>query len=459
MDERTIIELSELDQIMPRLYIRWLLCFRLSQASPSKDTIIETLQTGIESTLEALPILRGAVVPKPSDPSRLEVHVPRKTSKFGPRVQHREEFFPTYDILERAEFPVSLLPDEILTPPDIDSKPVFEMMATFIRGGLLLCIKCHHAVTDGAGLGLIVKLLARNCLESSSPIASPELNRAPSTDRSLLPQATDEFDDATNIGFEVVDPTPKPDATPTREYASMIHHTFKFSPDALKTLKGLCTIDSRVISTQDALTSLLYGAVSYARAARFTRESTDHRTLPSVLGIAVNARGRIPDAPAYAGNATLYAAFSHPMRLPVGEIPSDSLQDTTLLAERLGLPSLASQSRAAITAVTHGSLVATIAAAAAQRDASRLQPAFSDFYQGTDFFITSGADFPVFEQEWWTGGIVDALRIPLKGQWDGSSAVLATKDRDAGLDVLLGMREDDMALVKGLLFAFGARVV
>lgn len=153
MDDFTLLELSELDQIMPRLYVRWLISIRMS-GSPSKQAITDILQNGISSALEALPMLAGDVVSKSPDSSRLEVRVPRNTPEFRLRIQHldgeKDTTLPTYKELAEAEFPVSVLPDQLLTPQNPDSLPVFDVLATFIRGGVLLCFVCHHAI----GMGL-----------------------------------------------------------------------------------------------------------------------------------------------------------------------------------------------------------------------------------------------------------------------------------------------------------------
>ncbi|PVH71987.1 hypothetical protein DL98DRAFT_520715 [Cadophora sp. DSE1049] len=461
MEDFTRFQLSELDQIMPRLYVRWLLCIPVSQTSPSKMATVKILESGIKDTLASLPVLQGIIVSKSSNPSRLEVQVPKERPVFDLRVQHHDgdhdDTLPTYESLKEAEFPASSLPDKILTPLEITPLPVLDIMATFIRGGLLLCIKCHHVVIDGGGMGLVIKFLAQNCFANSGQENLQPII-APSMDRSILPQGK-RSDLIIENGFHVVHHNGTAQK-PTKDYVPMTSHTFKFKAEALQRLKLLCSTELGFISTQDALTALLYGSVSYARGRRFTETSTKAATLPSVMGIAVDGRGRLnPPAVNYAGNVTMYATYSSPILLPVENIPSHSCKDLESLSQRLNLPSLAFQSRTAITAVTQDYIESVISAAESLEDVSRLQPSFADFFQGTDFFITSGADFPVFEQDWWSGGKVDALRIPFKGNWDGSCVVLATQDRSKGLDIMLGLREDDMAVVRDILLAFEARIV
>ena len=244
-----------------------------------------------------------------------------------------------------------------------------------------------------------------------------------------------------------------------KENAAMTSSIFKFPVTTLEKLKILSGTETKRVTTHDALTALLYGAVCYARSLRFSQRSNGACTVPSTMGIAVNGRNRIdPSMQDYTGNLTLYAAFSNPLSLPTSEIPPSLMTDTNELATRLNLPHLASQTHNAVAAVSFDYIMSTISLASALPDVSVLQPSFSSFYQGMDFFISSGAGFPVFDDEWWPGGFVEASRIPLKAHWDGSCGVLATKDRSAGLDVLLGLREDDMKVVKGILYAFGAYI-
>ncbi|KFZ14866.1 hypothetical protein V501_03023 [Pseudogymnoascus sp. VKM F-4519 (FW-2642)] len=459
------IELSELDQIMPRLYVRWLLCFPTLKDSPSKERIIDIIKSGVRTTLEALPILTGNVVPKSSDPSRVEVRVPTSEIKrdFKLQVKSYDEVedptMPTYERLKKGNFPVSELPDKLLAPANTPSTPVFDLQATFIRGGLLLCIKCHHAVIDGAGLGLVIKLLAQNCYLHANPHIPREAPSLPSMERSVLPHGLKD-PRLNELGFNILVGSKGTETAAIKEYEPMTSHIFKFSANSLRQLKAACITSSVNFTSHDVLTALLYSAVSYARSLRLSKICDQRSSVPSTMGIAVNGRRRLkPPMAGYAGNLTLYAAFSSPLSLPCDPIPSEKSTDITYLSTRLNLPYLASQTHATVASVTEPYILSTMELASSLSDVSKLVPSFSDFYQGTDFFITSGADLPVFDHEWWPGGFVEEMRIPLKAQWDGSCAVLATKDKSTGLDVLLGLREDDMLVAKRILFAFGAYIV
>lgn len=463
MKKGDFVELSELDQLMPRLYVRWLLCFPLTSDSPSEERLLDILHSGVMATYQDMPILGGSLVPETQDKSRLRVLCPEEHKVFRLRAKHHngadDNTFPTYAHLREANFPVSELPDSILTPPELPSLPVFDIMPTFIRGGLLLCVKCHHSVVDGAGLGLIMQSFARNCFVAACPKSTHCAVPIPSTDRSQLPTA--QSGPNVDVGFKLQDELGSSDQA-NRQYAPMTSHIFKFHAAALGKLKSLCTADNEAITTHDCLTALLYATISYARSLRLSLGCQTKSILPSIMGIAVNGRSRVePPMHSYCGNLTVYASFSNPIYLPVTELPLSNIGDTERLAAHLKLAQLSSQTHEAVAKVAsppNTYIASTIGLAASVRDISLLRPSFSNLFQGTDFFISSLAGAPVFKDEWWPGGFVEELRIPLKAHWDGSCGVLPAKDRSAGLDILMGAREDDMEVVKRILFAFDASI-
>ncbi|KAL3421679.1 trichothecene 3-o-acetyltransferase [Phlyctema vagabunda] len=458
MDPPTIVSLSELDQLMPRLYIRWLLCIPLFPDSPATTQIVEVLTRGISKLLETHPILRGTLVAQSTDPSRLEVHLPSDNQGFQLQTRYYDsednETFPLYTSLLKRRFPASELPDNLLNPVD-DPTKVFGCVANFIRGGVLLCLRIHHAVVDGGGMKLIVNKLAQACANPNSVLAAGEDLL---TDRTLLPTGTATFQ-GKGLGFEATSVI-KVIKDQKVDHAAMICHTFKFSATALDNLKHLCFTGSTTITTHDALTAILYGTVTYARSLRLSQSITENASLKSTIGIAVDGRSRLPTPlPAYTGNVTLYATFTTTIHLPSSYIPLATYRSMELLSQALKLPSFAALVHSSIAAVDAEFIQSTIGLASSHSDISRLKPSFSDFNQGLDFFITSGANNDVFETEWWPGGKVDALRIPYKGPWDGTCAVQARRDKVEGLEVLLGLREDDMKVVKEILESFGIMVM
>lgn len=96
-----------------------------------------------------------------------------------------DEDFPSFDELEAAHFPASMLDGNALLPKSVLARqlfsplgdyidvgiPVATFQMTFIRGGLVLAAAIHHTCSDGPGLNGFLDHWADNCraLASGSP--------------------------------------------------------------------------------------------------------------------------------------------------------------------------------------------------------------------------------------------------------------------------------------------------
>ncbi|KAI0477806.1 hypothetical protein GGR56DRAFT_427312 [Xylariaceae sp. FL0804] len=207
-------ELSPLDQLMPRGYIRQILCF--PAAGPRA---VEVLRAGLAGTVRDVPFLLSTVVAAAaatttiaaSAATPLQLSAPCQTvddifsardflsdSKDSKDENENEddtaEPAPDYAALRAAGFPPGALAfatttedDVVLTvaPPSSPSStsspsrsaapPVFRARATRVRhhgddydcdrdvGGLLLCVAVHHCTTDISGLGSLLAVWAAHC--------------------------------------------------------------------------------------------------------------------------------------------------------------------------------------------------------------------------------------------------------------------------------------------------------
>lgn len=74
-------------------------------------------------------------------------------------------------------------------------------------------------------------------------------------------------------------------------------------------------------------------------------------------------------------------------------------------------------------------------------------PAFATFL-GHDLAITAWTDLPLYEADFGNGlGKPEWVRVP-KASFDGLCIILP-KRGDGGIEVLVGLRSDDMARLKG----------
>ena len=186
------IRLSLLDQIMPRFYIRLVLCFPVQAASENdRNSIYTTLEKGLQRTVTRVPFL-GGFLEEDQDGSH-NLHI---TS--GPGVLLRsndltEDSDRSFNVLKAAHFSPSHLDGDILAPTGAMSleatKPVMATQVNFLKGGLLLMVCIHHSVMDVAGLGSVLRTWAKNtklsCAGTFGSDISPDFT-AEALDRSPL---------------------------------------------------------------------------------------------------------------------------------------------------------------------------------------------------------------------------------------------------------------------------------
>lgn len=167
------VQLSLMDQIIVRGYIRNVLCFALDDQQ--RPQAILRLKQGLQTTLAERPFLSGSLQltknPEGQD-GKVELYYNKdvldveETGHFHIRFLGDTQFPYAYDELHAAGMPPSKLPGEILsTLPNAPSlckpAPILAVHANFIRGGLLLCIYMHHSVVDGGGLGHFITRFAQ----------------------------------------------------------------------------------------------------------------------------------------------------------------------------------------------------------------------------------------------------------------------------------------------------------
>ena len=162
-----VINLSSIEDVMPRAYIRICLAYRTS-SDLQQETALKGLQEFIRKTVMAKPYLAGNVIDVDSPKEyagRAEVRFTMNDYKNYPRV---EEFHLTnedgssinYDELDEAGLPPSRLRPENMSflPPNADPKvksPVLRVRACMVQGGLIISIYLHHCISDGTGFDLI----------------------------------------------------------------------------------------------------------------------------------------------------------------------------------------------------------------------------------------------------------------------------------------------------------------
>ncbi|KAI1178285.1 hypothetical protein F4777DRAFT_538088 [Nemania sp. FL0916] len=268
------IRLSTLEGFMPYAYVRQIYCF------PTTDPLsaIDVLSRGLIGLAQDVPYILSRII---RDESGIAVSaICQKPEDLLSWNDLSESI--SYAALQAANFPPHVFLAPGIVPPDTitpypASPAVLRVRASIVDGGLVLCVALHHAVTDIAGFGALLRLWAAHCRgESSGDIGF----HASWLDRSPL------FVSATANPSTLSDKAPMPDllhiltpeekARATAARAQITKNDYRtcilyFPQQRLRTLKD--AVNTYVaaqdpgtwVSTSDVLASLLWSAIITAQ--------------------------------------------------------------------------------------------------------------------------------------------------------------------------------------------------
>ncbi|KAI1093093.1 transferase family-domain-containing protein [Rostrohypoxylon terebratum] len=306
-----MVTLSPLDKLMPRGYVRQMLCFPSTHAQ-----LVHVLKSGLAGLIADVPDLLAGIVTSQD----------RKHVSLGESYQNLEDIYSEQDfsgvidyaLIKQQHFPPSAFTVPGIIPPDTqppfpNPAPVFRARLSLVKGGFILCVAVHHCTTDITGFGVLLKIWASHCRTGASSTIgfSPTwLDHEALFKRSgaLSTQTTSSIPDLLHIK--------SPDEL--AKLASLMPQShdlttgiFFFSQKSLQTLKHAVNqyIASRDtgawVSSSDILTALLWSAVVSAEL-----DSSDDIKGNHTIGFPVNFRSRFnpPLLPDYVGAAFLMTA-------------------------------------------------------------------------------------------------------------------------------------------------------
>ncbi|MCJ1335433.1 hypothetical protein MMC09_000703 [Bachmanniomyces sp. S44760] len=464
VEHTTNEKLTSLDQVMPRVYTRLILCFPTSNEQSGKAASL--LREAFEQTLKDIPVLRDDVITSPTRAGELQLQsAPAdKSATFVLKdlTTSGSGWKSTYSDLLLSEAPISALDDQVLAPvgmmPKGSSAPVAAAQLNIITGGSLLCVCFHHSVVDGAGVGTILRLWASHCRalqhDVSSDVPAFRLEDG-SLDRQPLLKGGRESSSAIDAAYEIPSITPQAqDKTsaagssqgPTPAIPPMTASVFGLDMLALTSLKHDLSedLDERGLedvwlSTQDALCAVLWHAVTTARTSSDLTEADEGAdSKPLRLGLAVNGRARLEPAlpETYIGNVNVYAGAT--------------VNRTTLMSTSVpSMAKTASAIRQSIRAVDDAYIRNLIKNVDGLADPSVVTPAFKSFL-GNDLAITSWLDLGLYDLNWGPAvggtGKIDSVRIPA-ATFDGLCIILP-RTLDDEVEVLVGLKTEHMDRLK-----------
>ncbi|KAK6086001.1 enoyl-CoA hydratase/isomerase family [Seiridium cupressi] len=345
-DKAPVLLASE--QIGPKGWIRNMICLELA-ADYDADQIASILRTAWASFKARTPLVGVEAVPlgtdvKPAGLLKLQAYGDGEVEEFLVKDHRNDDTIPSFAQLKAQGFPNASMNSEKLCLRGrggewptfgVDRLATNMMQANLINGGLLLNHLCFHAFGDGTSMWKLLELFAED-VRRAQGLAIERPAEIPIEDRAKLVRSTGKNVSA-NFAAEHTEfihlpftPDGLPDGlTKARHHA----HVYRFSPEAIKSLKEECAPANvrvlkdqipqdqlpKFISTNDALTALLWKSIQRA-------EHADHSThvgkpTPSVVMVSMDTRRRahVPVHPHTLGNIVGYAAAA----LPVSKLLSN----------------------------------------------------------------------------------------------------------------------------------------
>lgn len=469
-DGTTVFQLSNLDLLMPKLYVHMVEIFELPPKA-DHQLIKSTLKEGLDRTLSDYPILTGTlhfdneakrIVVKKLETSSCLLDIPDE--------EITQKALPSFSYLEANDFSCHLLDPEKMLPAafvgtsspipadniSTDGPPVCGFQVTFIRGGLILGLAVSHQVCDGQGCEALLNSWSRHTMAATkasvASLAPAEDQVDPTTwstffgrkslttsgDASKEPMSQEAWE-ALRSKFPVMKTNTEPPPPPPTDFKMPVvkSRIWHFPASKLHELKVLCSehgdnqITSR-ISTYDALLAVLWRAIVRAKQPLLQPAPT----APSKVCHAVNARGRSePAIPAdYIGAAVTMPQSNPP--LTVADVLDGALAST--------LPILARNVRASTDQVTP-EYVADLVAYAGHAPDLRWTELDMNWVLGLDCMAFSWHGMKSYYNHDFGFGTPAALRWP-SPQFEGFFFVLPTRiakkgSADEGLEIMLGLEE------------------
>ncbi|KAG0221876.1 hypothetical protein BGW42_007206 [Actinomortierella wolfii] len=322
-------------QPLLNLYTQITLAYPVGHES-SHITIVATLQDGLERLHKSFPWVSGQVIQETATDSRPGLFKIVPFPDNAPLVVKdlcHDPAIPTFASLREANFPYSeaILDESYLAPrrtlpgdpSEPTSRPTLLVQATFIRGGLLLTFVAHHMVMDMIGQGEVMRLLSKAC--HSEAFTEEELAIGNMPRDNIIPYL--ETMDKSMFAHQVAKPTiptsGSDEQTPPPPPVKSTWVYFSFNAASLAALKAdaSASVPSGFISTDDALSALIWQSTTRARLPRLN--TTNNRT---TFSRAVDVRPYLGLAPTYAGvmqNMTYTSdTIQEVVNLPLGVLAS-----------------------------------------------------------------------------------------------------------------------------------------
>jgi trichothecene 3-O-acetyltransferase len=434
-----------------QIYTQICLCFSVVDES-SYSTIINVLTDGLERLSASFPWVAGQIVNEDvgeGNTGVFKIKSLEKIPRFVVKDLRHDPSIPSIDTLRRANFPFSMLDENVVAPRNtlpgssgesaLVPAPVFLVQANFIKGGLLLTFVGHHMAMDMTGQGQIIHLISKAC--RNEPFTSEELSSGNLAGHNLIPLLDeDSYDQGSALAHQLVKPSPShiissgttgDQAPPPPPKCTWTYFTFtSTSLTALKSIaaKTITLPSGGYISTDDALTAFIWQSTIRARLPRLSP------TVESTLARAVDPRRYVDISPTYAGIVQNMTYHTEKLQNLVEE-PLGSVASKLRFAVDPKTSNLRHSTRAIATYLSRNPDKNTFSVTAAI-DASR------------DIMLSSWANIDCYQLDFNLGlGKPEAVRRP---QFDPCEGLMYLMPRKPDGEIVVGicLRDEDIERLK-----------
>ncbi|KAI1270611.1 transferase family-domain-containing protein [Xylariaceae sp. FL1019] len=424
--------LIPLEKAGPKGFIRFVFPLELGDYYDT-DVVFDLLKRGLENAKERIPTIACEGVPdeeaKQAGVLKLQKYTDYET--ITKKDLRASGAFPhTYAQIKSKGFPLSAFPGDLLCrrftwPSPGERLPAMDAQANFIPGGLLLTFNGFHVFGDAKAYYTWLETWAEECRRLQGE-TGPR-NEIPDeffTDREkhMKPSGRNpgKAEDHPEVMVLPFTPPGFPPKMISREHVGQV---FRLSGEQLAKLKADAAPETGFISTNDALSALMWRSVM---SAQFSLEELEGEPT-SFFNIAVDARPRTdpPVHPRTLGNWLGWVGI----QMPIREILAQDNIKAPALAIREQVKKLNDQY-----VDDMGTLFESV------EDVNRVvATAFLDV-PGFNCVQTSWINMGVYGLDWGKtlGGKIQAVRSPDVGVINGGSLVLP-KLADGGIEIIIGV--------------------
>jgi hypothetical protein len=289
MEPSSLRELNPFEQTpnLYKLYTQLVYVFSVEDET-SYPRISETLSLGLQRLTDGFPWIAGQVVNEGARNGSSGTYSVRALNE-RPRLVIKDLRskigIPTLEELRAAGYPVAMFNEDPIAPRKTlemalgsatDPAEVFALQANYITGGLLLTIATQHNVMDMTGQAEFTRLLSKAC--RGEAFTSEELRNGNFSSAGVIKL----LDDSVDVRKIVLDAAAKPNPVqlPTTTTTTITPSVppecswvyVNFTSSHLADLKAEAgkNMTAAFISTNDALTALIWQATTRARLPRLS---------------------------------------------------------------------------------------------------------------------------------------------------------------------------------------------